>query len=97
MKEGWGEGRNDIKNLVVFVNNKIPSVTFNINFTRYYSFFVLSFVPKGKGGCAGLVHQAVVDGLNKAKEQENAEEKKSQSAAIKMTCSTDGGYRRLSV
>ena len=48
-------------------------------------------MPKGKGGCAGLVYQAVVDGLNKPKEWENAEEKKSQSAAIKMTCSTDGG------
>ena len=35
-----GEGRNDIKKLVVFVNNKIPSITFNINFTRYYSFFL---------------------------------------------------------
>ena len=49
-------------------------------------------MPKGKGGCAGLVYQAVVDGLNKPIEWENAEEKKSQSAAIKMTCSTDGGY-----
>ena len=38
-----GEGRNDIKKLVVFVNNKIPSITFNINFTRYYSFFFLFF------------------------------------------------------